>query len=249
MQRILRIALLRKRAGERAAYSLAPLFCRSFGLVSAIVRPFVDAAPANAAPVDPPAYVYAASDTRPRGPREIKLCERASTFDWLYFLAPVLLDVGTIALDSQYLKQKSPPFAPYLGGGLVGFAWGWTLGSFPMALPQCSPDWVSSAPPEGDIRSHWDLAAAFTILAAGTAAIVVGTETGPIPAKADGTPAWSQGVRSTRLFIAAGGGALGALFPYLVPPRTWSAAAELRHLRAGTTADGKGGFVSYTLLF
>jgi len=194
--------------------------------------------------VSPPPYVYAATDERPRGDREVELCKKASRFDWLYYSMPLALTAGTIALDSQVFKPKyDQPGWSYVGAGTVGFAWGWALGSLHMALPKCSPDWVGSAPPEGDVRTSWHLAAAFTLLAAVTAPIVVGTETGPQP------PAWDVSQRQARLGFAALGGVAGALFPYLLPPRTWSAARELARIRAEGTPDGRGAFVSYSLRF
>ena len=50
-----------------------------------------------------------------------------------------------------------------------------------------------------------------------------------------------------RLVIASAAGIGGLLLPYLLPPRTWRAAQELRRFRAG--ADGHAAFVSYTLSF
>ena len=50
-----------------------------------------------------------------------------------------------------------------------------------------------------------------------------------------------------RLVLAGTGGAIGALLPYLLPPKTWRAKKELEHIRAGATAHG--GFVGYTLSF
>lgn len=195
----------------------------------------------DTAPPPPPPYVYAATDERPRGEREEKLCKRASSFDWLYFSMPLAANVGAIFFDS-YTKYDKEGIT-YVGAGLVGFAWGWALGSFHMALPQCSPDWVRSQPPEGDVRTSWQLAAAFTLLAAGTAPILLGTETGPQP------PQWEVPQRQHRLLFAAIGGAAGALFPYLIPPRTWSAARELRAIRAGASPDGHGAFLSYVTTF
>lgn len=42
---------------------------------------------------------------------------------------------------------------------------------------------------------------------------------------------WPVAERSARVFVAAGAGVLGALFPYLLPPRTWSAAKEIERMR------------------
>ena len=74
-----------------------------------VASPAVDGPPpasttrARAAPPDRPAYVYAATDYRPRQPREIALCEKASSFDWLY--------TGTMAaglVGSEYLSIARP---------------------------------------------------------------------------------------------------------------------------------------------
>jgi hypothetical protein len=45
--------------------------------------------------------VYAASDSAPRQTREIELCERASSTDWVYMSGLVAGVVGTVALDEQ----------------------------------------------------------------------------------------------------------------------------------------------------
>ena len=50
-------------------------------------------------PPPPPPYVYAASDSRPRQAREIELCSRASSTDWVYLAGLGAGVVGTIALD------------------------------------------------------------------------------------------------------------------------------------------------------
>jgi len=58
----------------------------------------VDALPPDPSPPGP--YVYAASDYRPRQTREIELCERASTTDWVYLSGLGAGLVASIALDT-----------------------------------------------------------------------------------------------------------------------------------------------------
>jgi hypothetical protein len=193
-------------------------------------------------PPPPPAYVYAATDERPRGKRETELCESASTPDWLYFGASVVLTVGAITLDNE-VKYDSSIFVRQLGPSSVGFFWGLTLSGGYLSIPKCTMDYAGGYPPEGDVRVVWPMAVAFAVLAGITAPILVATENG-VP-----SPSWTDGEREMRVGLASGFGVLGTLVPYLLPPRTWSAARELEHLRAGTTADGRGGFVSWSVRF
>jgi len=58
---------------------------------------------------------------------------------------------------------------------------------------------------------------------------------------------WPVAERSGRIFVAGGGALLGALLPYVLPPRTWSGAQELQRIRAGV--EKNTGFVSYSLSF
>src|SRR5271170_7921165 len=72
--------------------------------LSAIVARAVDSTPPrppppSPAPVPAPsAYVYAATDERPRTPHEIELCKKASSTDWVYFLSGLVLTAGSIVL-------------------------------------------------------------------------------------------------------------------------------------------------------
>jgi hypothetical protein len=203
------------------------------------VRPALDAAP----PPPPPAYVYAATDYRPRGAEELDLCRRASSVDWFYFGGSLLADVATITLDEEVFQVSGMEGVRLVGPSLVGLSWGFTLGGGYLALPKCSPDYVQAAPPEGGVRADWPMAVGMTLLATVTAPALVGIETGVGPV----TLPWSTTERSMRLVLAGAGGLVGALVPYLLPPKTWRAKKQLEHLRAGATA--RGGFVGYAVSF
>jgi hypothetical protein len=210
--------------------------------LSAMFAPIpVDAAPPPSPP-SPPAYVVAATDERPRGPREIELCKKASTPDWLYFGSGLLLTAAAITLDNEE-KYATTPQVRDLGPAAVGLTWGFTLGGGYLSIPKCSPDYVRSPPPEGEVRTDWQVAAVFAALAGLTAPIIMGTEIGGQP------EGWSNGERVTRIFLSSGMGIVGALVPYLLPPKTWRAAKELERIRAGATEDGRGAFVSWGARF
>jgi len=204
----------------------------------------VDSAPPPPPPA-PHAYVYAATDERPRTPEEKRLCATASGVDWLYLGAGVVLTAGAVAFDT-YERGPShglPEGIRYLGPASVGLTWGFTVGGLYPSLPKCSPDYVTGAPPEGSVRTDWEIAIIFAALAGLTAPFLEAIETGTIP------PDWSNTERAMRLVLASGFGIAGALVPYLLPPKTWRAAKELEHLRASPTADGHGGFVSWGVRF
>jgi hypothetical protein len=203
----------------------------------------LDAAPPTLAPPPSPPYVYAATDYRPRGSQEAELCDRASSVDWLYLGGGLLLDVATIILDNQFFQTQSTPGVRLLGPSFVGLSWGFTVGGGYLALPKCSPDFVTAAPREGNVRADWPAAVGLTLLAVATAPVVVGVETG----EGTTTLPWSTTEKSMRLILAGAGGAVGALVPYLLPPKTWRAKKALERLRAGATAHG--GFVGYSLSF
>jgi hypothetical protein len=203
----------------------------------------LDAAPPPQPPPTPPAQVYAATDYRPQNAEEVELCKSAGRVDWVYLGASILADAGTIALDSLVFQTEAQSGVRLVGPPLVGLSWGFTVGGGYLALPKCSPDYVTSAPPEGNVRADWPAAVAFTVLATATAPVLVGIETGQGPV----TIPWSNGERSMRLVLAGAGGAIGSLLPYLIPPRTWRAKKQLEHIRAGATAQG--GFVGYSITF
>jgi hypothetical protein len=205
------------------------------------------ASPVDSPPPPPPprpayVYAYAATDERPRTPEEAKLCAKASEPDWLYMGASVVLTAGAITLDTvaRGWTQEAPR---YIGPAAVGLTWGFTLGGSYLALPKCAPDYIAAPPPEGDVRTDWLVAAAFMALAGLTAPVVEAIETGTVPTE------WKDGERVGRLALASGFGMVGSLLPYLLPPKTWRAAKELEHLRASPSADGRGGFVSWSVRF
>ena len=66
-----------------------------------VARAAVDSPPP---PPPPPAYVYAATDERPRTPEEKKLCVKASEPDWLYLGASVVLTAGAICSEGDHQR-------------------------------------------------------------------------------------------------------------------------------------------------
>jgi hypothetical protein len=183
----------------------------------------------------------AATDNYARNAHERDLCETASKPDWLYLTIPFVLTAGAVVLDSIVVKYDPNEPVRDLGPTLVGLTWGTFVGSFWPSMPKCSPHFVSTAPPEGDVRASWPVAFAFALLAGATAPVLDYIAIGPVP------DAWSNGERVSRI-ILAGTFAFGAAFiPYLIPPRTVWAARQLQHLRA--TVSAQSSFVSYTLQF
>jgi hypothetical protein len=186
-------------------------------------------------------YVYVATDLRPRQTREIELCEQASHFDWVYTGGFLLGFVGSVYLDISPLKQNSEPGIRLIGPGLVGFTWGGFMGGAYLSLPKCDPLWVEGPPPEGNVRLVWPLAAAIAVVAGVVGPFMDYTFLGPIPVE------WSIAERAGRIVVGASTGVLGALFPYLLPPRTWAARRELDRIRTAGTPGGA--MVTYTLRF
>lgn len=176
-------------------------------------------------PDEPPAYVYAASDLRPRQSREIELCEKASHFDWLYTGTFVLGFIGANYANLGYLKHTREPGYRLTGVGLVGFTWGGILSGGYLSLPKCEPGRVPSIPPEGDIRASWPMVFAIAALSGITAPLIEATFVGPQK------PEWTVPERTGRVFVGIGTGIAGSLFPYLVSPRPWAAKKEIEKLR------------------
>jgi hypothetical protein len=212
-----------------------------------VASPTVDGSPPpetespQANPPDPPAYVYAATDYRPRQPREIELCTKASGFDWMYTGAMGIGFVASEYLSLEQFKSSEHPGVRLVGPGLIGFFWGGFLSGGYLSLPKCDPLWAEGPPPEGNVRQSWPIAAAITLVATITAPAMDYVFLGPVPFH------WAVRERSARVFVAMGTGALGSLFPYLVPPRTWAAKKEIERIRLGEVAGGP--FISYGFAF
>ena len=128
-----------------------------------------------------------------------------------------------------------------IGPMLVGATWGLFMGSFYPSMPKCSPHFVNTAPPEGQVRTMWPVALAFAILAGATAPVIDYIAIGPVP------EGWSDAERVSRIVLAGAFAFGGALIPYLIPPKTVRAARELVNLRASISAQSS--FVSYTFQF
>jgi hypothetical protein len=125
---------------------------------------------------------------------------------------------------------------------MVGLAWGATVGGAWLALPKCEAHWVTAPPREGDVRASWPVALSLALLAGASAPIVnaigVGNCSDPTRCQ-EGLPAsWDTNERALHVVVAGLAGFGGALLPYLVPPRTWSASREIEHLRFGADARG-----------
>jgi hypothetical protein len=197
----------------------------------------------DALPPSPPAaYASAPGNIYPRGSREEDLCATASHADWIYLGALAALDVAAFYGGTRdELKFSDNAGARILGPAMIGLTWGATLGGGYLALPKCEPHWVSHAPREGGVRATWPLALSIALLAGATAPIVNGIAVGNCyDARCQGgLPAlWDTPERELHLVVAGVAGFGGALLPYLIPPRTWSAAKELEHLRVGADARG-----------
>lgn len=181
---------------------------------------------------DPPAYVYAPTDIRPRQTREIELCKRASDFDYVYTGAMAAGFTAGVLLSSDTLKEAHEPGIRLLGPAAVGFFWGGFLSGGWLSLPKCDPLWAGGPPPEGDVRSSWPIALTITMLSLATAPAIDYIFLGPVDLD------WRVTERSARIFVAMGASVAGSLFPYLVPPKTWAARKEIDRLRVTPVAGG-----------
>jgi hypothetical protein len=180
-------------------------------------------------------------DIRPLQPREVALCAKASDFDWQYTGAMALGFVAAEYVSLSQLKYSEQPGVRLMGPAAIGLFWGGLLSGGYLSLPKCDPLWAYGPPPEGNVRAAWPLAAAITLIAAATAPVMDYAFLGPVPIY------WTVTERSSRVFAAMGTGAVGSLFPYLVPPKTWAAKLEIERIRVGEVA--RGPFVSYGFAF
>lgn len=208
-----------------------------------------------------PAYAYSPSDIYPVGERERELCAKADHPDWLYLGGLVALDVlavfanaklgaATLKLDDKNVWRWTPDVSSsalrQLGPASIGLSWGATIGGGYLALPKCEPHWVSYAPREGEVRSTWPLALSLAMVGGMFGASMTGVFT-TLQRSSDDMSAWSTEERAARLWIGGITGFVGALVPYLLPPKTWRSALELARIRA--TADAHGAHVSYGFTF
>ena len=186
-------------------------------------------------------YVYAATDIRPRQAREIELCAEASEFDWKYTGAFAAGSVVAVWANISQLKHSPVPGIRLIGPGLVGFGWGGLLSGGYLSLPKCDPTWAWGPPPEGDRRQTWPVALAIASISALTAPAIDWIFLGPVRL------GWAVSERSGRVITASLAGFAGALFPYLVPPKTWRAKKEIERMRVEGLPGGA--MASYTLRF
>jgi hypothetical protein len=215
--------------------------------------PRVDSLPPP--PPQPTTYVYAPGDIYPLGSREEDLCREASRPDWIYLAGLAALDVAAFSGGSaDPIKFSDSVPVRLMGPTMIGLAWGATLGGWWLALPKCAPHWVESPPREGDVRATWPVALSLAVLAGVTAPIANGVAlqlalgSCVAPQCQGGLPAsWSTEEREMHLVVAGVAGFGGALLPYVLPPRTWSAARAIERLRV--MADGRGAFVAYAASF
>ena len=184
--------------------------------------------------------LVAPTDLHPRPDEERDLCSRASHPDWLYLGGLVALDVDAILLHPT-LKQEDSQAVRALGPGLLGLTWGATLGGAVLSRPTCDPNFVWSAPPDGDVRSSWPLATALALVSAATAPLLVGIVTGPLSTQ------WEYPERSSRLWISAGAGAIGSLLPRIpwIAPAPHRAGLELERLRLEPQKSGATATVTW----
>jgi hypothetical protein len=206
----------------------------------------LDALPPSLAADPPAAYGFAPGDIYPRGQLERELCASASHPDWVYLMGLLALDGGAIWFGSSDTVKLAPPGDRLVlllsGPAAIGLTWGATVGGAWLALPKCSATWVGETPREGQVRAAWPLAIALALLAGATAPFLDAIAIGSYPTE------WTTLEQQVHVVTAAVAGFGGALLPYLIPPRTWTAARELDRIRFGADARGSA-FVGYSVVF
>ncbi len=168
------------------------------------------------------------------------MCEKAAKTDWLYLSVAGLTTVGAVWLNGETKFAPSVPIR-FAGPATIGLSVGWLVGSLPLALPQCSETGMRFGGREGDVRSYFFLGASLALGSAALASITMAIATGQQPQE------WSTLERSARVATASAFAFGGALLPYLLPPKTWRAAEELRKLRF--EAGAESAFVGYSTSF
>jgi hypothetical protein len=189
-----------------------------------------------------PAYGYAATDIRPRDAQERDLCAKAGSFDWLYVGGALVLNVAA-GWEDPKIANNTHMAVRMLGPAMVGTTFGFFTGGTYLALPKCSPDWIETGMPEGQVRTHWQLAISLALLAGAVAPVVQAVEIG---GDAD---TWGDAERSTRVIVSGVTAFGAALLPYLLPPRNWRAARELENLRLRYDTGLRAPVIGYAFTF
>jgi hypothetical protein len=191
--------------------------------------------PALIVPADhsAPTHPLAATEMYGRSAREQKLVDQCQNPAWGYEAVWAGF-VGISLAVSAGAKYAPDIGVRMIGPGLIGLSWGGLVGGAYLSLPKCHSYYANGAPPEGSVGTTIPIAIALSVFAGATAPILVGLDTGPLPA------AWSTEERAARVVMPIGFGILGAFVPYIpfLAPRTWRAARELEKLRIEPAQNG-----------
>jgi hypothetical protein len=183
--------------------------------------------------------VYAAAEYRSLPGRDAELCRAASHTDWLYMAGTLVLDGVWIAAEQRYFGAKNPDGTPtvpqpgirLIGPTVMGALWGQTLGVALLSRPQCDPDDIHWAPPEGNVHTELPLLFATALAAAATGGFAANISH-PIQTE---WPVWE---RATGTVLPIVTGFAGTFLPLLLPPRPYRAMQELQKLRLGADKTG-----------
>ncbi len=184
--------------------------------------------------------MYGPGDIYPRGAHERELCDKAASTDWIYLSTAGLATVGSVVINSETKYSSTWPVR-FLGPASVGLSMGWLIGSLPLALPQCSETGMRFSGREGDTRKPGYLAISLALGSVALSSITMAVATGQQPQE------WGNVERAGRVLTTSGFAIAGSLLPYLLPPKTWRAAEELRKLRF--EASEERAFVTYSMTF
>lgn len=185
----------------------------------------MDALP-NDLPPPPATAMVAPAEIGPRNEREKELCRKADHTDWLYIGGAFVANVASIYADNVYFRFAETSEVRLMGPALVGASVGFTLGGTYLALPKCDPNWVENGVfPEGEVHSSIPTAIAIAGASAILAPFIARVEQGYMRLE------WSGNERTMTVIWPSITGFAGALLPYVLSPRTWSAAKDLQKLR------------------